>query len=163
MTGLRWLRLISFTYKILSWRLLLNQLFFTEFETLDYDDDDINVFLFSQKTCDWQHSHFYTSIKTCENIEGFHKRTEVPILTPLSTLISHIFFHMSHRKLVNVKLDISGFKRITLLRCRFNWSCLFQITQLKWSWQYWRYCDVESMWKPLFAEFMDPIGWQKLR
>ena len=52
--------------------------------------------------------------------------------------ISSYLLYLYHMMLVNVKLDVSGHKRIMFQVCRFHWPCLFLIVQVKQNWQYWQ-------------------------
>ena len=54
-----------------------------------------------------------------------------------------------HMISVNVKLhvEISGKRRITLQGCKLHWSSFFLIAHLQWSWQYWHFCNLASLWK----------------
>ena len=63
--------------------------------------------------------------------------------------VSSYIIYLHHHMLVNMKLDVSGFKRIAFLGCKFHWSSLFRIVQQKQSFQYWHSRIVESLWKTL--------------
>ena len=54
--------------------------------------------------------------------------------------------------LVNMKVDISACNRIKFQGCKLHWSNSFLMAQLKWTWQYWHSCIVESLWKTLVAD-----------
>ena len=56
--------------------------------------------------------------------------------------------------LVNVTLDITGYKQIIFQDWRLRWSFPFLKTQLKRSWQYWHPCIVESLWKNLLLKII---------
>ena len=85
---------------------------------------------------------------------GFHKRTKLTIFALLSTLYSHFCSfssYLQHIRLVNMKLDISGYNRITFQGCRLHWNSSFLMVQPKRSWQYLHSCIVENLWKnPIF-------------
>ena len=59
--------------------------------------------------------------------------------------------YLQHMVLANVKLNVSGYKRITFQGRSFYWSRIFSMEQPKWSWQYWHYCIVVSWWKTPFC------------
>ena len=61
---------------------------------------------------------------------------------------------LQHMILVNMKVDISACNRIKFQGCKLcklHWSSSFLMAQLKWSWQYWHFCIVESLWKTLLT------------
>ena len=75
-------------------------------------------------------------------------------------VILYIFsfiLYLQHIMLVNVKLDVSRYKRIIFQGHRLHWSSSFLMAQLKWSWQYqhscilWRVCE-----KPEKTRFQHP-------
>ena len=53
--------------------------------------------------------------------------------------------NICHSIVVNIKLYISGYKRIIVQGCRLCWSCSFLMAQLKQSWQYWHSCLAEIL------------------
>ena len=57
-----------------------------------------------------------------------------------------LYFH--HMMLVNVKLDVSGYKSIIFRGCRRHWSGSFVMAQLKRSWHS---CIEMSLWKNSFV------------
>ena len=59
--------------------------------------------------------------------------------------------------------DISWCNRITFKCCKLHWFssfCSFSLAQLKWSWQCWHSCIVESLWKSLVpaCRYVEEIG-----
>ena len=65
--------------------------------------------------------------------------------------------YLHHMILVNVKLDVSAYMKITFQDWRLHWSCSFLMAQLKQSWQYWHSGVVESLWKTLLKLAADLI------
>ena len=53
--------------------------------------------------------------------------------------IRGFLLYLHNMLLVNVKLDVSGCKRISFLGRRSHWSSSFLKAQLKQSWQYWSF------------------------
>ena len=83
-------------------------------------------------------------------IRNFHKYTKLVILAVLPTLYFHIcsfLLYFEQMMLVNAKLDTSGYNRIIFQSSRLHWSSSCLMGQMKWSWQYWHSCIVESLWK----------------
>ena len=60
-------------------------------------------------------------------------------------LCIQFLLYLHHMMLVNVKLDVSGHKRIRFQCCRLHWYYSFLITQLKQNWQYYHSYIAESL------------------
>ena len=93
-------------------------------------DDICIVFGFFTNTQDWQYWH------CCQ----FH----IP-------RICSFLLYLHHMILVNVQLNVSGYKGIKY--CQIRWSASFLMALSKWSWQYWHSSIVDSLWKPLLPVF----------
>ena len=71
-----------------------------------------------------------------------------------------LLFH--HMMLVNVKLNVSGYKRITFQICRLHWFRPFLVAQLRWIWKYCHSCFAERLWKTLAVRmFLKATGIDK--
>ena len=62
--------------------------------------------------------------------------------------ICSFLLYSNYIVLVNAKLDITGYKRITFQGWILWLYSKFQMVQLKHKWQYWHSCIAESLWKP---------------
>ena len=89
----------------------------------------------------WSVEKLHSSCTSKKCIRIFHKKLYLQFL-----------FYWQHMMLVNVKLYISGCNRIKFRGCRVHWSSSFLMVKLKWSWQHWHSCIVESLWKTLFLK-----------
>ena len=59
------------------------------------------------------------------------------------------FCYFQSMILVNIKLDIMGWIKITFQGHRLHFSNSLLMAELKWSWQYWYSCIVTCLWKTL--------------
>ena len=88
-------------------------------------------------------------------IRMFHGDTKLTILALLptffciNTYIYSFLLYLHHMMLVNVELDVRGYKGISFQCWRFHWSSSILIAELKQIWQYWHSCNVERSWKTL--------------
>ena len=67
--------------------------------------------------------------------------------------ICSFLFYSNGIILVNTKLDITGYKRITYQDWLLQWSSKFQMAQLRHKWQYCHCCIMESLWKLRLSKF----------
>ena len=72
-------------------------------------------------------------VYVCCQFEFFHKRTNIGIIVKfLFPCICKFLLYLHHMILVNVKLDVSGYKRIIFQGCRFHW-CMYCILHSSFS------------------------------
>ena len=75
-----------------------------------------------------------------------HKIANIGIIANfVSPHICSFLLYLQYIMLVNIKLDICGYKLIRFQGCRLHWSDLFLMAQLKRSWQYWHSCIMQSL------------------
>ena len=103
---------------------------------------------------------FASSLKLSRTFRVFHTQhtignTGIIASFAFSFICSFLpYFHCMI--LVNVKLDIGGYKTNKLQGYRLHWSSLFLMVHLKWSWQCWHSCVAQSLWKTLLIQ-SEPI------
>ena len=105
-------------------------------------------------------SRFFSKHKTSLSIVPFgfftrHRIANIGIIANFVLWKLYRFFllYFWNILLVNMKINIRGFNRITFQGCRLHWSSSFLMAKLKRSWQDWYSCIVESLWKTLVAHF----------
>ena len=70
------------------------------------------------------------------------------------TYISRLLPYSNCIVLVNAKLDITGYNRITYQGWILWWSSKFEMPHLKQNWQHWHSCIAGSMWKPRMPDHL---------
>ena len=87
-----------------------------------------------------------------------HKIGNIGIIANFIFSYLQFFLYLHHMMLVNVKIYVSGCKKIIFEDCRLHHSSSFLMAQLKWSWQYWHFCITESLWKTPLHHWSKNLG-----
>ena len=67
------------------------------------------------------------------------------LLPTLYFYTSSSLLYLTHMMLVNVRLDVRGYKGIVFQGCRLYYTSPFLMVQLERSWQYWCSCIAENV------------------